>query len=72
MGSWSALSTQNSIGSSTPFHTIIFVLATKQALLSVKNWLIMLCLDLFQIVSSLDLMIGTVYPNIPLSSANLY
>ena len=28
----------------------IFVLATKQTLLSVKYWLIMLCLDLFQIV----------------------
>ena len=33
----------------------IFVLATKQTLLSIENWLIMLCLDLFQIVSSLDL-----------------
>ena len=35
MGSWSALCTQNSIGSSTPSHTIIFVLATKQTLLSI-------------------------------------
>ena len=32
-----------------------FVLATKQTLLSIKDWLIMLCLDSFQIVSSLDL-----------------
>ena len=32
-----------------------FVLATKQTLLSIKNWLIMLCLDLFQTISSLDL-----------------
>ena len=38
-------------------HSIpsIFVLATKQTLLSIEDWLIMPCLDLFQIGSSLDL-----------------
>ena len=36
MGSWSALCRQNSIGSSTPSHIIIFVLATKQTLLSIN------------------------------------
>ena len=39
---------------SIPYHQF-FVLATKQTLLSIKYWLIMPCLDLFQIDSSLDL-----------------
>ena len=54
-GFWSSLSTQNSFVHKLHSITSIFVLATKQTLLSIKYWLIMPCLDSFQIDSSLDL-----------------
>ena len=52
---WSSLCTQNSFVHKLHSIQSIFVLATKQTLLSIKYWLIMLCLDSFQIDSSLDL-----------------
>ena len=42
--------TQNSFVHKLHPISPIFVLATKQTLLSIEHWLIMLCLDSFQIV----------------------